>query len=165
MGRCAARCIDALRLSNPLASAHSDARNAGAGACRLVVVFSTTLARALNPSLSARSRAEALVVLASETLDDATIAALLSMPREPVTAAAMDHALGFAADALLQRAEALDGASHGDARIAGEVDERSGAARALPEGEASVARAAARPITPRARRRRAALRSETRPSE
>lgn len=83
---------------------------------------SPTLARALNPSLSALVRAEALVALASEPLDDATIAALLTMPREAATAAAIDHALGFAArrsnaaaEALLRRAEALDGATHGSA--------------------------------------------------
>lgn len=83
---------------------------------------SPTLARAVNPSLPALVRAEALVALASEPLDDATIAALLVLPREAATAAAIDHALGFAArrshaaaEALLQRAEALDGAAHGSA--------------------------------------------------
>jgi hypothetical protein len=92
------------------------------GARTFEVMASPTLTRALNPSLSALVRAEALVALASEPLDDITIAALLAMPREAATAAAIDHALGFAArrshaaaEVLLQRAEALDGAAHGSA--------------------------------------------------
>ena len=63
------------------------------GARTFKVITSTTLARALNPSLSALARAEALVALASEPLDDTTIAALLAMPREAATAAAIEAQL------------------------------------------------------------------------